>query len=232
MANPIQKMFDGIAPRYDFLNHTLSLFRDVAWRKDSCRMLFSKVPPSVMLLDLCGGTGDFAQTYAQELGQPKCSIVGDFSFGMLSRLSSKTKDSVAVQLDALKIPFPQATFDVVLNGFGMRNLSDTALGLEEVWRVLKPDGYFVTLEFFAPSNRFSRLFFSMLAPLFIPMVGAFFSGKKKAYDYLITSIRRFLTIEEYVRLGKKMGFEVELVRACDFGIAYRVLMQKKEREAI
>lgn len=232
MANPIQKMFDGIAPRYDFLNHTLSLFRDVAWRKDSCRMLFSKVPPSVMLLDLCGGTGDFAQTYAQELGQPKCSIVGDFSFGMLSRLSSKTKDSVAVQLDALKIPFPQATFDVVLNGFGMRNLSDTALGLEEVWRVLKPDGYFVTLEFFAPSNRFSRLFYSMLAPLFIPVVGAFFSGKKKAYDYLITSIRRFLTIEEYVRLGKKMGFEVELVRACDFGIAYRVLMRKKEREAI
>jgi len=228
MVSPIRKMFDGIAHRYDFLNHALSLFRDVAWRKASCRMLRNKAPSLVNLLDLCGGTGDFAKTYAQELGMPKCSVIGDFSYGMLYRSVLKSKESFTVQMDALKTPFPGALFDVILNGFGMRNLPDASLGLDEVKRILKPGGYFVTLEFFAPSNWFSRFFYNVLAPIFIPIVGAFFSGKKEAYEYLVRSVRGFLTVENYVLLAQQKGFEVEEVKACDFGIAYRVLIKKKE----
>jgi len=67
-----------------------------------------------------------------------------------------------------------------------------------------------------------------LALIFIPIVGAFFSGKKEAYEYLVRSVRGFLTIENYVLLAQQKGFEVEEVKACDFGIAYRVLMKKKE----
>lgn len=228
MVSPIRKMFDGIAHRYDFLNHALSLFRDVAWRKASCRMLEKKQMSSVLLLDLCGGTGDFAKTYAQEIGTPKLSVVGDFSYGMLSRSVSKSKEAFALQIDALKTPFSENAFNVILNGFGMRNLSDVSQGLDEVKRILKPGAYFITLEFFAPSNWFTRFFYYGLAPLFIPLVGAFFSGKKEAYEYLVNSVRRFLTVDEYVQLAEKKGFEVEKVKACDFGIAYRVLMRKKE----
>ena len=132
------------------------------------------------------------------------------------------------QMDALKTPFPGALFDVILNGFGMRNLPDASLGLDEVKRILKPGGYFVTLEFFAPSNWFSRFFYNVLAPIIIPIVGAFFSGKKEAYEYLVRSVRGFLTVENYVLLAQQKGFEVEEVKACDFGIAYRVLIKKKE----
>ena len=110
----------------------------MAWRKASCRMLRNKVPPSANLLDLCGGTGDFAKTYAQELEKPKCSVIGDFSYGMLYRSVLKSKESFVVQMDALKTPFPGALFDVILNGFGMRNLPDASLGLDEVKRILKP----------------------------------------------------------------------------------------------
>lgn len=225
MISPVRKMFDGIAHRYDFLNHALSLFRDVAWRRACCRSLKKRVAQDACVLDLCGGTGDFVITYENLVGTPKLALVGDFSFGMLSKLNGKTTVP-ALQIDAMSMPFQNGTFDVVLNGFGMRNLPDARKGLEETFRVLAPRGYFVTLEFFSPENIFNKFFYGILAPFFIPIVGALFSGKKEAYEYLVNSVLHFLKVTEYAAMAREVGFEVVYVKACDFGIAYRVLLSK------
>lgn len=226
MALSVRKMFDEIARRYDFLNHTLSLCQDVFWRR-ACVKELKKFSPGKRLLDLCGGTGDFAATYEKFLGKPELGVLGDFSLGMLAHSKGKRTSAVPVQLDAMKMPFPDATFDVVLNGFGMRNLPNAEAGLVETARVLRPGGYFMVLEFFAPRNPFNRFFYGVLAPMFIPLVGAFFSGKREAYEYLVKSIRRFLPVKDFALLAEKAGFEVVSVRACDFGIAYRVLLKKR-----
>lgn len=224
MSSPIRSMFDQIAHRYDFLNHFLSAGRDVAWRRMCCRALPKQ--PAQVLLDLCGGTGDFAVTYDKVVGRPGLSLVGDFALQMLARAQPKGAHLVPVQLDAMQLPLPNNVSDVVLNGFGMRNLPDARRGLEEVHRVLRPGGVFVTLEFFRPTNLFTRFFYGVLAPLSIPLVGFLFSGRAGAYDYLVRSIRRFLSVNEYAEIARSVGFHVRKIRACDGGIAYMVLLEK------
>lgn len=226
MFSPVRKMFDDISKNYDFLNHALSCFRDISWRRACCREL-KRFCPGRRLLDLCGGTGDFAATFGKIVGTPQTAILGDFSFGMLSHSRNKKITAIPVQLDAMQMPFWDATFDVILNGFGMRNLPDAENGLKESFRVLAPGGYLMILEFFSPRNFFNTFFYKKLAPLFIPVVGAFFSGKRSAYEYLVRSVIRFLPVAEFTRLAEKAGFEVVHVKPCDFGIAYRVLLRKK-----
>lgn len=226
MLSPVRKMFDEISKSYDFLNHTMSCFRDVAWRKASCKEL-RRLNPGKRLLDLCGGTGDFAITFERMLGKPDVAILGDFSFGMLKYSKPKNLSAVPVQLDAMQMPFRENSFDVILNGFGMRNLPDAERGLRESCRVLAPGGYLMVLEFFSPRNRFNQFFYHRLAPLFIPLLGAIFSGKKSAYDYLVNSIIRFLPVDDFVGLATRCGFDLVSVKSCDFGIAYRVLLRKR-----
>ena len=158
MKSPVRKMFDGIASRYDFLNHFLSCYQDVLWRRYCCKRLkkmmaagmlaeksIDEMPLSklqdemprdlnkVRLLDLCGGTGDFANTF-RKIFESGCvcardfvvdsAVIGDFSYGMLAEVKPKKIDAHAVQLDAMKMPFAERQFDVILNGFGMRNVPD------------------------------------------------------------------------------------------------------------
>lgn len=247
-------MFDGIAGRYDFLNHFLSCFQDILWRRYCCKVLKrvllkdfqgesaesavqksavqkSAAQKGVRLLDLCGGTGDFADTFRKifESGRAvkvDTAIVGDFSFGMLSQVAPKKIDAAVVQLDAMKLPFVDGQFDFVLNGFGMRNVPDAKLGLEESFRVLKCGGRLCVLEFFSPRNLFNKFFYKVLAPLFIPVMGAFFSGKRDAYEYLVNSILRFLPVDEFCDLARSTGFEVEKVKMFDGGISFGVFLRK------
>ena len=229
MKSPVRKMFDEIANRYDFLNHTLSCFQDILWRRSCCRELRA-LKPGKRLLDLCGGTGDFAATYEKFNGKPNVAVLGDFSFGMLKGAAGKKTVAVPVQLDAMKMPFGDASFDVVLNGFGMRNLPDAEGGLCESARVLSAGGYLQVLEFFSPRNAFNKLFYKRLAPLFIPVLGAFFS-KREAYEYLVNSVLRFLPVSDFVALAEKNGFELVHVKPCFFGVAYRVLLRRVETPA-
>lgn len=226
MVSPIRKMFDDISLRYDFLNHTLSCFRDISWRNSCCKEL-KQLNPGKRVLDLCGGTGDFINTYHKHFGQTEKSILGDFSFGMLSCAKKKNIQTTPIQLDAMKMPFGENTFDVVLNGFGMRNLPDTEIGLKEAYRVLSPSGFLVVLDFFSPRNKFNTFFYKRLAPLFIPFLGAFFSKKRSAYEYLLSSIQKFLTVKNFLDLAENNGFKVVLEKPCDFGIAYRIILQKE-----
>jgi demethylmenaquinone methyltransferase/2-methoxy-6-polyprenyl-1,4-benzoquinol methylase len=225
MKSSVRKMFDEIANRYDFLNHTLSCFQDILWRRSCCREL-KRQNPGKRLLDLCGGTGDFAVTYEKFNGKPDIAVLGDFSFGMLKGAAGKKMTAGPVQLDAMKMPFDDASFDVVLNGFGMRNLPDAEGGLRESARVLTAGGYLQVLEFFSPRNAFNKFFYKRLAPLFIPVLGAFFS-KREAYEYLVNSVLRFLPVADFVTLAEKNGFELVHVKPCFFGVAYRVLLRRR-----
>lgn len=218
-------MFDGIAGRYDFLNHFLSCGQDILWRRYCCRQL-KKYGAGRRLLDLCGGTGDFAVTFEKLCIKPDVAVLGDFSLGMLKGSAGKKMTATPVQLDAMRIPFVEASFDVVLNGFGMRNVPDARGALQESFRVLAPGGYLCVLEFFAPRNVFNRFFYGCLAPVFIPLLGAFFSGKKEAYEYLVNSIKRFLPVQDFCRLAKDCGFQVMKVKSFNGGISYGVFLRK------
>ena len=262
MKSPVRKMFDGIASRYDFLNHFLSCYQDVLWRRYCCKRLkkmmaagmlaeksIDEMPLSklqdemprdlnkVRLLDLCGGTGDFANTFRKifESGCKcgcacKCvsqngasrdfvvdpAVIGDFSYGMLAEVKPKKIDAHAVQLDAMRMPFAERQFDVILNGFGMRNVPDARGALLESYRVLDEGGYLCVLEFFSPRNLFNKFFYKVLAPLFIPVMGAFFSGKRDAYEYLVNSIIRFLPVDQNAALksSKSRCLMAEFRLAC------------------
>ena len=272
MKSPVRKMFDGIASRYDFLNHFLSCYQDVLWRRYCCKRLkkmmaagmlaeksIDEMPLSklqdemprdlnkVRLLDLCGGTGDFANTFRKifESGCKcgcacKCvsqngasrdfvvdpAVIGDFSYGMLAEVKPKKIDAHAVQLDAMKMPFAERQFDVILNGFGMRNVPDARGALLESYRVLDAGGYLCVLEFFSPRNLFNKFFYKVLAPLFIPVMGAFFSGKRDAYEYLVNSIIRFLPVDQFCKMAEECGFEVKQVKMFDGGISFGVFLHK------
>lgn len=225
MKSPVRKMFDEIANRYDFLNHALSGCQDILWRRNCCREL-KRMKPGKRLLDLCGGTGDFAATYEKFNGKPDVAVLGDFSYGMLKGAAGKKTSAVPVQLDAMKMPFADGSFDVILNGFGMRNLPDAEAGLKESARVLDEGGFLQVLEFFSPRGTFNKFFYKRLAPMFIPVLGAFFS-KRDAYEYLVNSVLRFLPVDEFVALAEKNGFELVHVKPCFWGVAFRVLLRRK-----
>ena len=218
-------MFDGIADRYDFLNHFLSCGQDILWRRYCCRQL-KKYGAGSRLLDLCGGTGDFAVTFEKLCIKPDVAVLGDFSLGMLKGSAGKKMTATPVQLDAMRIPFIEASFDVVLNGFGMRNVPDARGALQESFRVLAPGGYLCVLEFFAPRNVFNRFFYGCLAPVFIPLLGAFFSGKKEAYEYLVNSIKCFLPVRDFCLMAEECGFQVMKVKSFNGGISYGVFLRK------
>jgi demethylmenaquinone methyltransferase/2-methoxy-6-polyprenyl-1,4-benzoquinol methylase len=225
MSKKVQDMFDSIAGKYDFLNHFLSGGRDLVWRKKSV----ARLPQNQQgrALDLCGGTGDFMQALHKQHPDLQ-GLVGDFSIEMMAVGKEKYPDFEWAQVDAQSTPFYNDRFQVVLNGFGMRNLDSLEKGIVEALRVTDGGGYFLTLEFFRPEKGFARFFYNVMAPLFIPLFGFLFSKKKAAYEYLVNSIRGFVSVDEYTDLCQQAGWEVVESISCDFGIAWGVLLRKPE----
>jgi len=221
MSEAVRNMFDRISPRYDLLNRVLSGRRDVAWRRAAVRRLPDR--PS-RILDLCGGTGDFLLTARRAGRAAPGSRVADFAFGMMQPLPSKGLPS-GIQADALRLPFRDGAFEAVTCGFGMRNLDDLRAGAVEVRRVLRPGGLFVTLEFFRPETFVARAFYSGIAPLMIPLVGGLLGSRREAYEYLVTSIRRFARVGDYGRILSESGYRVREIRALDFGLCHLVVAE-------
>src|SRR5262249_51883692 len=151
----IRRMFDGIAPKYDLLNHLLSLNVDKAWRKRVTRMVPVTTGP---LLDLCTGTGDLAFEY-DRASNGRVRIVGiDFSAEMLTHAVAKSQRRGShlrigfVQADAQRLPFADGAFEAVTVAFGLRNVTDTDRGLAEMARVTRPGGRVAVLEFSRPRH--------------------------------------------------------------------------------
>ena len=202
----VRDMFSDIAPRYDFLNHFLSGSFDKLWRRRTAKR-FAHIlhSPNAQVLDLCCGTGDLLFALEREAGNsreevreaPRGLFGADFALPMLNIAQSKkhatNKNCRAgfLAADALALPFPDASFDLVTTAFGFRNLVNYERGLREIARVLRPGGELGILEFCAPSNGGLVAFYNFYFTRILPKVGGAISGSGEAYSYLPQSVRKF-----------------------------------------
>jgi demethylmenaquinone methyltransferase/2-methoxy-6-polyprenyl-1,4-benzoquinol methylase len=222
----VREMFSRIAPRYDFLNHFLSLSFDRLWRRRTAQRFLRRMRrPEARILDVCCGTGDlgFALDRAREkalcyAAGTRQSIVGcDFAEPMLGRAREKAwRGGRRVEFaaaDALQLPFRDASFDLVTTAFGFRNLANYERGLREFARVLRPGGELGILEFAEPRmglpSRIYRSYFTRI----LPRIGGAISGSGAAYSYLPASVEKFPAPEMLKDSMEKAGFrEVQFER--------------------
>jgi len=226
-ARAIRKMFASVAPRYDFLNHFLSLGRDVAWRKATAKALRHILErPGSSAADLCCGTGDLA--FELEHHSAGRVFGTDFCRPMLllARTKARRHSTLFLEADTLALPFPDAFLDLVTLAFGFRNLASYSLGLAEIRRVLRPGGLLAILEF-------SEVRGVVLGPLFrfyfrnlLPRAGTWISGVPGPYQYLQDSVARFPNQQALADLLSAQGFQN--VRYLNFtgGIAALHLAEK------
>ncbi|HWQ22560.1 MAG TPA: bifunctional demethylmenaquinone methyltransferase/2-methoxy-6-polyprenyl-1,4-benzoquinol methylase UbiE [Gaiellaceae bacterium] len=206
----VRRMFDRIAPVYDLMNRAMTAGLDRRWRRLAVR---EAVRPGDRVLDVCCGTGDLALEAERHGGR----VVGlDFSERMLERARRKSGTIEWVRADALALPFPAASFDAVLVGFGVRNLDDLEAGLRELRRVLRPGGRLAILEITRPRG-LAKPFFRLWFEAFVPLVGRLLPGGR-AYTYLPASVRRFPQPEDLSRLLEQAGFEQVAFRRLGGGI--------------
>jgi len=194
----VRSMFDRIAPVYDAMNRMMTAGLDQRWRREAAE---SAVRPGDRVLDSCCGTGDLAIAAAAAGGK----VTGiDFSKPMLERARLKAPELEWIEGDALALPFADESFDSATVGFGVRNLSELDKGLNELRRVLRPDGRLAILEITRPTGvlaPFYRLWFDVL----IPTAGKILPGGS-AYTYLPASVRRFPDPEGLAKLMDEAGF--------------------------
>lgn len=195
-AAHVRDMFGRIAPRYDLLNHLLSLDIDKIWRRRVARRFRAILRnPSARVLDLCCGTGDLALAFRRE-GPNGAEIVGsDFVPEMLARARAKAAALNArvtfVEADALALPFADSSFDLVSCSFGFRNLANYERGLLEILRVLRPGGSAAILEFAEPRGKLFGGIYRFYFRRVLPRLGGLISGHGAAYTYLPASVSRF-----------------------------------------
>jgi demethylmenaquinone methyltransferase/2-methoxy-6-polyprenyl-1,4-benzoquinol methylase len=218
-------MFDSIAGRYDLLNRVLSGGRDKVWRNRAAGLL-PVLRSDARILDLCGGTGDFCLALRRRGLTGHC-LIGDLSRPMMALSRPKGVRADLTVMDALSPPLREKSFEVVLCGFGMRNLPNLEAGIRQAYGLLKPGGLFLTLDFFRPEGVVPRFFYHGLAPLFIPFMGWALGSKKTAYVYLVQSVRAFRSVGEYAALCRETGFVQVKTAALDFGIAHAVVAVKE-----
>jgi ubiquinone/menaquinone biosynthesis methyltransferase len=227
MSKEVQRLFESIAPSYDFLNHALSFSIDKRWRTQAIAALGKKMPTRV--LDLCAGTLDLTQKLLERF--PKTQVISvDFALAMLSAGEKKIRENrraVRICADGHRLPFSDRTFDAVLCGFGIRNLEDREQAAEEIHRVLVPGGKLVVLEFFRPNRTLAKIFYGTYGKYVLPRIGGAISKNREAYEYLQNSIQKFFTVEEYARFLEKRGFGNVQSMGLSGGIVHRVTAEVK-----
>lgn len=199
----IRRMFASIAPTYDLLNRFLSLGFDQRWRERAVEL--SELPgdaKDVKVLDICTGTADLAIAYSLKIGQGGLVVGSDFCWEMLALAPQKLKTLkdgcpiALVQADALRLPFPDNSFDVASVAFGIRNVSDLKEGIKEMARVISPGGRVVILEFGLPESQVFKVLYNFYFNRVLPRVGNLISAigsseRTRAYTYLPASVGKF-----------------------------------------
>lgn len=194
----VRKMFAEIAPRYDLMNHLLSLGIDVTWRKRTVREL--RLDGTEPILDCCTGTGDLALMIAKHVGTRAQVIGTDFCLPMLTRAETKkqtldeakTNPVKFLEADTQSLPFPDAIFQTVTVAFGLRNVEDTDCGLREMARVCKPGGQVAVLEFSKPTMPGLSQAYSAYFKYVLPRIGQSMArNDHSAYEYLPNSVSEF-----------------------------------------
>jgi demethylmenaquinone methyltransferase/2-methoxy-6-polyprenyl-1,4-benzoquinol methylase len=217
----VRDMFTSIAPRYDLLNHVLSMNVDRVWWNRTARV-FSDVlrRPDAQVLDLCCGTGDMTFALDRRMKGGGQLFGADFSHAMLVRANEKTggRKIKWVEADALNLPFASEQFQLVTSAFGFRNLANYDRGLAEIYRVLAPGGEIGILDFGDPKGlmgRIYRLYFKRV----LPAIGTMISGVNGPYAYLPASVLRFPSPEEMLQRMRDAGYVDVSWTPYTFGIA-------------
>lgn len=217
----VANMFDNIAPKYDLLNHVLSMGIDILWRKKAVRMLKPFAPKKIV--DIATGTGDFA---LESLSLNPDKIVGvDISNQMLEVGRQKMKKrGVDKRIDMVlgdseNLPFETNTFDALTVAFGVRNFQNLEAGLKEMNRVLKPGAPATIIEFSTPERFPMKQLYLFYFHNILPTIGKLVSKDARAYTYLPESVNAFPYGERFVSIMKECGFKEVNAIPLTFGIA-------------
>lgn len=213
----IQDLFNKIADKYDFLNNCISFGLHKIVKKDCVKLL--EIPPHAKVLDACTGTGDIA-FFIKEI-QPLADVTGvDFSENMLLIAEKKLQGVKLLKGDITNLEFEDNTFDFLTIGFGLRNISNPEKALKEIYRVLKPGGKFLHLDF-GRKNLAGKFF-----EIFTPVAAKIFLKNAEPYKYLIKSKRVFPEPQELISDFEKSGFEFKLRKDYVLGAISVQIMKK------
>jgi demethylmenaquinone methyltransferase / 2-methoxy-6-polyprenyl-1,4-benzoquinol methylase len=219
----VHQHFNTVARKYDLLNSLLSFGMHHLWKQAAVRMMHLK--PGDRVLDVCGGTADLAIRAARIIGSTGKVIVYDINWAMIAAGWPKVANSTLsprigyIHGDAEHLSCPDASFDAVMVGFGIRNLTRPEVGFEEMFRVLKPGGTLMCLEFSKPKTAWFRRLYDFYSFYIMPAVGKIMVGSWEAYTYLPESIRMFSQPEELTASLEKIGFTQIRYRRLTNGIA-------------
>ncbi|GAB2763369.1 bifunctional demethylmenaquinone methyltransferase/2-methoxy-6-polyprenyl-1,4-benzoquinol methylase UbiE [Rhabdobacter roseus] len=224
----VAEMFDNISPKYDLLNHLLSGGIDIYWRKRAVRLLRKAQPKKI--LDIATGTGDFA---IEALSLNPDKIIGvDISEGMLAVGREKIQklgkqDIIELRTgDSESLPFTDNYFDAVIVSFGVRNFENLAAGLRDMYRVLRPEGTCVVVEFSKPRSFPFKQLYSFYFRYILPTIGKAISRDSSAYKYLPESVQAFPDGADFLAIYEKAGFKKTKCIPLTFGICSIYIGQK------
>jgi demethylmenaquinone methyltransferase/2-methoxy-6-polyprenyl-1,4-benzoquinol methylase len=218
----VAEMFNNISSNYDFLNRILSVGIDIIWRKKALSFLKKDNPK--LILDIATGTGDFALEALAQL-QPEKIIGVDISEGMLAKGKEKMKSKnldhkIELQTgDSERLLFEDNTFDAVIVAFGVRNFENLEKGLADMYRVLKPNGKVVILEFSKPKSFPIKQLYNFYFKNILPNIGKVVSKDARAYTYLPESVQVFPEGRSFLDILEKTGFRETICKPLSFGIS-------------
>ncbi len=221
-SRAVREMFTSIAPRYDLLNHVLSMNIDRLWWWRASRTFAHILRRNdSRVLDLCCGTGDMTFALRKRTGGSQAQITGaDFSHAMLQRAAVKSRGTTLrwMEADALNLPVAGEQFDLVTSAFGFRNLADYNAGLREIYRVLRANGEIGILDFGEPKGLLGNIYRFYFKNV-LPKIGTVISGVRGPYAYLPASVARFPEPDEMVQRMRQAGFRDVSWTPYSFGIA-------------
>lgn len=222
----VKGLFNNIAPCYDLLNFIISAGKHKEWKNIAINQL--ELLNSDIVMDLCTGTGDIALSILQKGAVNNTLYAVDFSKNMLKIAEDKLKNYTNVKIieaDALNLPFENEYFDKIIVSFGIRNLNSIDDGFKEIFRVLKPNGIFVNIDFGKPKSFLPKIIFKLYFDIAVPLIGFVFK-KRKEYSYLTDSIKAFPSPAVLAEKLTAIGFENVTITDCFAGF---VSIQKGQK---
>ena len=207
----VREVFDSVANRYDLMNDLMSMGLHRVWKRFT--VLLANVRPGHAVLDLAGGTGDLSRLLHERVGDEGSVTLADINGPMLRMGRSNLTDAGYVrgvryaQVDAQALPFADRSFDCVIIGFGLRNVTDKQRALEEMYRVLRPGGQILVLEFSKLQARVARPLYDLYSFKILPWLGRRFANDAESYRYLAESIRMHPDQETLAQMMRDAGFD-------------------------